>query len=121
MPVVRPSEIAYTDLPGRRSADPLTGLDAGGCSVRLVTVAPGPRTPHRHPASVEVIHVVAGTGLHWQDDQVAPVGPGDVVLVPVGVPHMTVATGPDDLQLVCFFPHPDLPANTEELDTPLRG
>lgn len=121
MPVVPLTAIAFTALPGRASGDPLVGLDADGCSVRVVRVAPGPRTPHLHPDSIEVIYVVAGTGEHWQGDTATPVGPGDVVLVPRGVPHASVATGGRDLELVCFFPHPDLAANTEELPAPVRG
>jgi len=120
VPVVRRADVTFTDLVGRRSADPLAGLEPAGCSLRVVLVAPGPRTPHRHPYSVEVVQVVAGTGVHWQGDEATPVGPGDVLLVPVGVPHVTVTSGPDELELVCFFPHPDLAANTEELDAPLR-
>jgi len=33
------------------------------------------------------------------------------------VPHATVA-GHDGLLLVCFFPHPDLAGNIEELTAP---
>ena len=121
MPVVPRAAVAFSQLPGRVSGDPLAGLDAGGCSVRVVRIGPGPRTPHRHPYSVEVMHVATGTGVHWQGDTQTPVGPGDVVLVPAGVPHATVATGDGRLELVCFFPHPDLAANTEELPAPLRG
>lgn len=121
MPVVPLAAIDFTELPGRASGDPLAGLDADGCSVRVVRVAPGRRTPHRHPDSIEVICVVAGTGEHWQGDTATPVGPGDVALVPRGVPHATVATGDRELELVCFFPHPDLAENTEELPAPVRG
>jgi quercetin dioxygenase-like cupin family protein len=121
VPVVPRAAVAFSQLPGRDSGDPLAGLDTGGCSVRIVRVGSGPRTPHRHPYSVEVMHVVAGTGEHWQGDASTQVGPGDVVLVPVGVPHVTVATGDAELELVCFFPHSDLAANTEELPAPVRG
>jgi quercetin dioxygenase-like cupin family protein len=41
------------------------------------------------------------------------------VLIPAGVPHATIATG-GELRLVCFFPHPDLARNTEELDGIIR-
>ena len=65
------------------------------------------------------------------------VGPGDTIFVPRGAPHATVADpdpdpdpGPDTgdgdeggdddkgLELLCFFPHPDLASNLVELDTP---
>jgi quercetin dioxygenase-like cupin family protein len=45
---------------------------------------------------------------------------GDLVLIPPGVPHATVCTGRSDLVLVCFFPHPDLARNLEELAGPVR-
>ena len=41
-------------------------------------------------------------------------------MVPTGVPHATVAAGPEGLVLVCFFAHPDLAANTEDLPGPER-
>lgn len=121
MAVVRAADLAYASLPGRRSADPLPpGFDPG-VSVRVVRVPPGARAPHRHPRSVEVMVVLAGSGTTWEDEVSAPVGPGDLVLVPVGAPHVTVADGPDELVLACFFPAGDLPANTEELAGPVRG
>lgn len=118
MVVFQGSGLVFRELTGRLSADP---LPAGApCSMRVVRIAPGPRTPHRHPHSVEVVYVVEGTGTTWEDDVPSRVVPGDVVLVPAGVAHATVADGPDELVLACFFPHPDLSANLEELDGPLR-
>ncbi len=122
MPVVPTGALRFAELAGRLSADPLASVDdPGGCSVRVVRVPPGPRTPHRHPHSVEVVYVAEGTGRVWEGDRVTAVGPGDVVLVPSGTPHATVATGSSDLLLVCFFPHPDLAANLEELAGPTRS
>jgi quercetin dioxygenase-like cupin family protein len=117
--VVDGSALQFRELVGRLSADPLpTG--AAPCSMRVVRIGPGPRAPHLHPHSVEVMYVVAGTGTTWEDHVPSRVKAGDVVLVPQGVPHVSVADGPDELVLVCFFPHPDLAANVEELDGPLR-
>jgi quercetin dioxygenase-like cupin family protein len=64
---------------------------------------------------------VSGAGTAWEDDVPTVVGPGDLVVVPPGVPHATVATGTSDLVLVCFFPHPELAANIEELTGPERS
>jgi mannose-6-phosphate isomerase-like protein (cupin superfamily) len=89
--------------------------------VRVVRIAPGPRTPHVHPHSAEVAYVAEGTGTAWEGDHPTPVGPGDLLVVPQGVPHATVATGPEDLVLVCFFPHPDLAANLVDLPGPDRS
>jgi quercetin dioxygenase-like cupin family protein len=120
MPVVPAGALQFRQLPGRLSADPLPPDMAVGCSARVVRIAPGPRTPHRHPHSAEVVYVVGGSGTAWEDDVPTAVGPGDLVIVPPGVPHATVATGTSDLLLVCFFPHPDLAANIEDLTGPER-
>ena len=125
MPVVHPADLSWSELPGRLAADPMAaGPMAGvatGTSVRVVRVDPGPRLPHRHPHSAEILYIVTGTGTTWEGDEAHPVGPGDVVVVPTGVPHATVATGPDGLLVVCFFAHPHLAANTEDLPGPERS
>lgn len=120
MPVYRGGDLRFTDLTGRRSANPLPEAVTDPCSVRVVRVAPGPRTPHRHPHSCEVIYVAEGEGRFWEDERVTTVSAGDVVLVPTGVPHATVCIGPELLVLACFFPHPDLSQNIEELSLPVR-
>ena len=121
MPVVRGSGLDFVRLPGRRSADPLhgAGIDTGA-SVRVVRIASGPRTPHVHPLSAEVAYVAEGAGTAWEGDEPTALGPGDLLVIPRGAPHATVATGPADLVLVCFFAHPDLAANLRELAGPLR-
>jgi len=122
VPVVRGTGLDFLGLPGRRSADPLrgAGVDDTGASVRVVRIAPGPRTPHVHLLSAEIAYVVGGTGTAWEGDESTDVGPGDLLVVPRGVPHATVATGPAELVLVCFFPHPELADNLHELTGPLR-
>jgi quercetin dioxygenase-like cupin family protein len=120
MPVVPSGALQFAQLPGRLSADPLPPGLASGCSARIVRIAPGPRMPHRHPHSAEVVYVAGGTGTAWEGDVPTRVGGGDLVVVPAGVPHATVASGTTDLVLVCFFPHPDLAANIEELTGPER-
>lgn len=118
MHVERLAEMAFGQLPGRRSADPLAGVDAGALSVRLARLAAGPRAPHRHPLSVEAIYVVEGEGTHWQEGETVRVGPGDVVLVPVGVAHATI---PDtEMLLYCVFPVASLDGNVVELDEPVE-
>lgn len=122
MRIVKRAELAFGHLPGRRSADPLAGLDPGGAagalSIRLARLTAGPRAPHRHPGSVEVIYVVEGEGTHWQEGETARVEPGDVVLVPAGVAHATL---PDsEMLLYCVFPVATLEGNVEELDAPIE-
>jgi quercetin dioxygenase-like cupin family protein len=117
MPVVHSSALQFTQLSGREAADPLPRDLLSDGSVRVVRVPPGPRTPHRHPRSSEVVYVVAGTGVAWEDGRRTWVAAGDLLAIPAGVPHATVA-GVDGLLLVCFFPHPDLDNNTQELAEP---
>ena len=122
MPVVRPADLSWSELPGRLAADPLAarpmaGIDTG----TMVRVNPRPRLPHLHPHSAEILYILTGNGTTWEGDEAHPVGPGDVVVVPTGVPHATVATSPEGLTVVCFFAHPDLGANTEDLPGPERS
>jgi quercetin dioxygenase-like cupin family protein len=119
MPVFPGRDLRFIDLAGRRAANPLPS-GAGECSLRVVRVPPGPRTPHRHPHSCEVIYVAHGTGRVWEADTAQDVAAGDLVMIPPGVPHATVCTSRSDLMLVCFFPHPDLAHNLEELAGPVR-
>ena len=125
MPVVRRTDVAFADLAGRQSADPVpTGL-GDGYAVRVVRVPAGPRTPHLHPHSDEVTDVVAGTGTAYEgtDDDArltaTRVGPGDTIVVPQGAPHATVADDGTELELLCFFPRGDLTGNLVELDAPV--
>jgi quercetin dioxygenase-like cupin family protein len=117
--VRRGGDLDFHELPGRRSADPFAGGEAP-LSVRVVRIAPGvDRSPHRHPHSCEVVYVAEGSGTMWRDGTTTDLAAGDLVLIPAGVPHATIATG-GELRLVCFFPHPDLARNTEELDGIIR-
>lgn len=120
MPVVRAEDVDYVDLPGRQSADPVPVGAGEDYSVRMVRVPAGPRTPHLHPHSDEVTYVVSGSGTAWEGDVATPVGPGDLVLVPQGESHATVARDGEELVLLCFFPRGDLAGNLVELEGPLR-
>ena len=119
MQIVRSAELRFGQLPGRRSADPFPE-GAAGVSVRFARLTPGPRAPHRHPLSVEVIYVVEGQGTHWQEGETERVGPGDIVLVPRGVAHATIPAGDDGMLLYCVFPVATLDGNVEELAQPIE-
>ena len=120
MPVVPAAALQFARLTGRLSADPLPpGLDTG-CSLRVVRVTPGPRTPHVHPHSAELAYVAEGSGTAWEGDVPTRVAAGDLLVVPAGIPHATVAD-PSDLVLICFFPHADMSANIVELAGPVLG
>jgi quercetin dioxygenase-like cupin family protein len=74
------------------------------------------RWAHRHPKSVELLHVTKGRGILWEEGVERRFEQGDTALVPVGVPHATVPDTGTDMELICFFPHPDLNSNIEELE-----
>ena len=116
------SALTFRELPGRASADPLALLGGGaphGVSVRIVRMAAAPgRTPHRHPHSSEVVHVMAGHGTAWLEGARTSVGPGDTFVIPTGAAHATLPDPGETLELLCFFPHPELGANLEELEGP---
>lgn len=44
------------------------------------------------------------------------VDPGDVVHIPKGVHHATIADTGEEVELICFFPHPELTGNYQETD-----
>ncbi len=116
MTVVDGTGITFVDLPGRRAADPLREVESFS-SLRVVemTRTPG-RRAHRHPRSEEIIYVETGRGRIWIDGDWHPVAPGDTVHVPAGSAHATVPDEGTVMRLVCFFPHPDLIANSEDTD-----
>ncbi len=117
MSVVPDDDLRFVDLPGRRTADPLADRGEVASSVRIVRLERTEgRTAHRHPHSEEVIHVVSGNGVVWIDGETTPVGPGDTVLVPPNAAHATIPDRGVEMKLVCFFPHPDLAANTEDTE-----
>ena len=116
MPVISAADLEFHGLPGRRSADPFPGL-LRDSTARIVRIPPGPRTPHRHPRSSELVYVAEGTGTAWEAGYRSEVAAGDLLAIPAGVPHATVASD-DGLLLVCFFPDPDLAGNLEELAEP---
>lgn len=119
MTVTPGHDLRFHQLPGRSSADPLCELDAAS-SVRIVRLEPGStRYAHRHPHSEEVVYVRAGRGTAFVDGTPHRIGPGDVVHVEAGAPHGTIPDAGERVELVCFFPHPDLSENLDETDIEL--
>ena len=113
----------FVPRPGRLVADPCAGLDTDAFSVRVVELdGDNRRHPHRHPHSQEFIFVVRGQGTLWEDGVPHRVAEGDGAVIDAGVPHGTVPDRGTKMEVVCFFAHPDLAANTEELvDIELNG
>ena len=117
MSVIRHEDLDFVALEGRDAADPFREASDTASSVRVVRlVRTEGRTAHRHPHSEEIIHVVAGTGRVWIDGSRERVGPGDTVRIPAGAAHATVPDPGVAMELVCFFPHPDLAANSQPTD-----
>lgn len=83
--------------------------------MRVVHLEHERRSPHLHPHSQEAIYVIKGEGLLWEDGVAQRFGAGDCALIEPGVPHATVPNPGTVMDLICFFPHPDLPGNTQEL------
>ena len=122
MTVVPPDELVFRDFPGRSTADPFQVAGRGESTVRQVVIEHvESRSPHRHPASEEVVYVVSGRGRVWLDGTFHAVGPGTWYRIPTGTPHATVADPGETMSLVCFFPHDDFSSNIEELDKVLEG
>jgi quercetin dioxygenase-like cupin family protein len=118
---IDPSSLNWRSLPGRRSADPFVGLDHGNISARVVRIEAGAtRRPHIHDGVHEAIYVVSGTGHFWEDGSSQRVGPGDCILVRPNVPHATVPDPGSDIELVCFWPHPDGASTTRELSETIQ-
>jgi quercetin dioxygenase-like cupin family protein len=114
--IISRSTYDYVQRPGRLVVDPFEGTEHDAFSVRVVKLDGNERrTPHLHPESQEVIYVVRGEGMLWEDGKSQRFVEGDCALVDAGVPHATVPDTGTKMELVCFFAHPDLPANTREL------
>ena len=115
--IVPRASLLYRQLPGRASADPFAEAGPSGLSVRMVHLEGGTRrTPHRHPHSPEVIYVLSGSGVLWENGGTSRFQEGDCALIHSGMAHATIPDAGTEMELVCFFPHPDLGANTEELE-----
>lgn len=65
--------------------------------------------------------VASGSGEVWIDGVCSPVSKGDVVHIPAGVAHATIPAEGVEMELVCFFPHPDLSHNIEDTDIQVTG
>jgi mannose-6-phosphate isomerase-like protein (cupin superfamily) len=120
--VFTPADAAPLGLVGRASKEIVSGArGAANASLRIVDIAPAkagdpPRKPHVHTSFEEVIYVLTGEGVTETKGRAQPVRAGDTILIPQGEPHVTHNTGSGTLQLLCFFPTPDVAAGTRDLD-----
>lgn len=111
----------FKALPSRDSADPFDGEKEANLSLRIVKMSADPhRAPHVHPHSAEAVYVIAGSGTFWMDGERIHVEQGDTFLIPAGAKHATLPDEEVDMELICFFPHPDLSQNMMELTEPVE-
>lgn len=116
MTVIASGTLRFDALPSRVSANPLRGLEAAS-SLRIVRLGTSQsRRAHVHPHSEEVVYVRSGKATVFLDGLPHPVGPGDVIHVPKGVSHATIPGPGEEVELICFFPHPELGNNYEETE-----
>jgi uncharacterized cupin superfamily protein len=75
-----------------------------GLGVNRVRIDPGRLStpPHSHGASEELVYVLGGSGLSWQDEQVYEIGPGDCIVHLADHEEHTLRGGPDGLDVLIF-------------------
>jgi len=110
VPTRHESTVEALDLPGRRLQWLVGngGLTAAHCSTCRIRVASGDKVypAHSHPNGEEVIYIIRGSGRVLVAGEVSTVSAGSVVLFPQGAVHMLHNTGPDEMEVVCFFAPP---------------
>jgi mannose-6-phosphate isomerase-like protein (cupin superfamily) len=117
--LLKQSEAKRLGLPGRTSLEPVSGEIGSRVTFRIAEVpvpkaGDKPRGPHLHREFEECIYVLSGEGTTVAESGELPIKPGDIVLIPPGEKHMTRNTGAVPLVLLCFFPVPDVSAQTGE-------
>jgi mannose-6-phosphate isomerase-like protein (cupin superfamily) len=117
--LLKQSEAKRLGLPGRTSLEPVSGETGSRVTFRIAEIPvprPGdkPRGPHLHREFEECIYVLSGEGRTLAESGEMAIKPGDIVLIPPGEKHMTRNTGSVPLVLLCFFPVPDVTAETVE-------
>jgi mannose-6-phosphate isomerase-like protein (cupin superfamily) len=70
-------------------------------SVELIRIDKGVAL-HTHPKGNEILYIVSGHGRGQIGDQTAEVGPGQIIVIPAGVPHKLERTGDDPLDIIDF-------------------
>jgi mannose-6-phosphate isomerase-like protein (cupin superfamily) len=98
----------------------LAGVPSGNAvnqSLAEATVPPGSATiRHFHRTSEEIYTFTRGMGRMWLGEDEAEVRAGDTVVIPPGVPHQLLNTGPDPLVLLCCCAPPYSNDDTVLLD-----
>lgn len=58
---------------------------------------------HYHPGREEIIYVLEGQAEQWVGSEKKLLGPGEMALIPPGVPHMTLNPGPAPLKFLAIL------------------
>lgn len=91
--IFRPND-AYVGKQGFSYFHGISAESAGsqGICMHMLTIQPGQRAKaHLHEAHETAISVISGRGRMWFGDkleQVMECGPGDMIYIPAGVPHL---------------------------------
>jgi mannose-6-phosphate isomerase-like protein (cupin superfamily) len=80
-------------------------LSAGAAqTLGICHIHPGRRNPvHYHPNCEEVLHMLAGTGLHSFDGEIVELRPGATIRIPIGVRHNMENTGTEPIVCLIAF------------------
>ena len=92
---------------GEMAADWQRLGDAAGTQrvgVNRVRIEPGRLStpPHSHGASEEIVYVLGGSGLSWQDEAVYEIGPGDCIVHLADHEEHTLRGGPEGLDVLIY-------------------
>ena len=58
---------------------------------------------HYHPGREEIIYVLEGVAEQWVGEEKKRLGPGEMALIPAGLPHMTLNPGPGTLKFLAIL------------------
>ena len=79
-----------------------------GMTMGEVTIAVGHKNPlHRHDNCEELLYLIEGALEHRIGDETHVMGPGDVIRVPIGVPHDGRNIGDVPARMVVAYNSPD--------------
>ena len=78
----------------------VTGGEGGIGNVHVVKITKG--APHVHTGYDEVYYVLSGTGTITLGEDVYPLRPGSVAVIPAGVPHSLEAHPGEELEFIIF-------------------
>jgi uncharacterized RmlC-like cupin family protein len=99
--IFRPTD-AYEGKQGFSYFHGISAERAGsqGICMHTLKIPPGQRAKaHLHESHETTIYVISGRGRMWYGDQLEQVmecGPGDMIYIPAGVPHLPSNPYPDE-------------------------